>query len=232
MKHTNLTKCLLAILVLASSVANAEDQYPAANFEPKVVYQDESVAKGAESTATSKPSSSTTSSSSDSQYPASDFQPKVVYSDSDYKHTTAAASSSSSATSSSSQGSSSSESSVSAAPAPAQSDSSMGYLYGLVALAVGGFVFFKKGAGKSSSPAKSSTVNYASRSGAVTGVARYVMRISGTGVSRYIDKNTKAAASSAPTSGVAKYLASRSSESKAESNQSATGVEKYLRNKG
>jgi hypothetical protein len=231
-KLTNLTKCVLVVLVLASNAVNAEDQYPAANFEPKVVYQDESVAKNTEASAASKPSS-TSSASSDSQYPASDFQPKVVYSDSDYKHTAPAVSASSSSSSESSinTSSSSAETPASAAVTPEKSDSSMGYLFGLIVLAAGGFAFFKKGKSGAKSDPKPLSANYASRAGSATGVARYVMRISGTGVSRYIDKNQKVAAATPPVSGVSKYLASRAVESEASASQSATGVEKYLRNK-
>lgn len=228
MKLTNLTKCVLVVLVLGSNAVNAEDQYPAANFEPKVVYQDESVSKSTEATAASKPSSSTSSAGSDSQYPASDFQPKVVYSDSDYKHTAPAVSTSSNSASTSS---SSAETSASAAVTPEKSDSSMGYLFGLIALAVGGFALFKKGKDGAKSSSKPASVSYANQVGAATGVARYVMRISGTGVSRYIDKNQKVVAETTPASGVAKYLASRAVESEASASQLATGVEKYLRNK-
>ncbi len=231
MKLNNLTKCIFAVLVLANNAVNAEDQYPAANFEPKVVFQDESVAKSSENSTTSKSSSSASSSTnnSDSQYPASNFQPKVVYSDSDYKHTAPSVSSSNS---SNSESLSSVETSMSSEAVAEKSDSSMGYLLGLVALAVGGFVFFKKGAKKTVAAMKSSAVDYANRAGGATGVARYIMRASGTGVSRYIDKNVKISEPAAPVSGVEKYLASRSTEAQSSSSQSATGVEKYLRNKG
>lgn len=40
MKKTNLTKGLFAVLLLASSVAGAESEYPAADFKPVIVYQD------------------------------------------------------------------------------------------------------------------------------------------------------------------------------------------------
>lgn len=56
-----------------TAVANNDDsQYPAANFQPKVIFADDSV-KAA--------SSSSNTSSFDSNYPAANFQPKVLYVD-------------------------------------------------------------------------------------------------------------------------------------------------------
>lgn len=66
----------LAVCALAVSSANllaaADEQYPAANFEPKVTYIDESVAQS---------SGSSGSSAVDEKYPAANFQPKVTYID-------------------------------------------------------------------------------------------------------------------------------------------------------
>jgi len=220
-KNYNLTKSVFAALLLVSTVVGADDKYPASDFQPKVVYQDEAAAKEAVSSATTK-SSSAASSARDSQYPAANFEPKVLYSDSDYKHSAASPGSASS----SSDDSSATASAVSAAP---KDESSAGYLLGLIVLAVAGFVLFKKGAGVSSvqSSAPSSTK---SPSG-LTGVAKYLLKTSGTGVSRYLEKNAKNAPSAAAT-GVAKYLASQVSSAKETASQAATGVEKYLRDKG
>ena len=185
MKNYNLTKSVFAALLLVSTVVGADDKYPASDFQPKVVYQDEAAAKEAVSSATTK-SSSAASSARDSQYPAANFEPKVLYSDSDYKHSAASPGSASS----SSDDSSATASAVSAAP---KDESSAGYLLGLIVLAVAGFVLFKKGAGVSSvqSSAPSSTK---SPSG-LTGVAKYLLKTSGTGVSRYLEKNAKNAPS-------------------------------------
>jgi hypothetical protein len=222
-KNYNLTKSVFAALLLASTVVGADDKYPASDFQPKVVYQDEAAVKETVSSATTK-SSSAASSASDSQYPAANFEPKVLYSDSDYKHS--AASPSPGSASSSSDDSSATASAVSAAP---KDESSAGYLLGLIVLAVAGFVLFKKGVGVASvqSNAPSSTK---SPSG-LTGVAKYLLKTSGTGVSRYLEKNAKNAPSAAAT-GVAKYLASQVSSAKETASQAATGVEKYLRDKG
>ena len=59
-----LTACIF--LTPLAVTANSDDsQYPAANFQPKVIFLDESV-KAAEV---------------DSKYPAANFQPKVLYLD-------------------------------------------------------------------------------------------------------------------------------------------------------
>jgi hypothetical protein len=233
-KNIDLTKSVFAALLLVSTVVSAEDKYPASDFQPKVVYQDEEAAKQSEGSASAKSSSSASSSasSSDSQYPAANFEPKVLYSDAEYKHT-ASAPSSSSSSSSASVADSSSSAAVIEAP---KEESSVGYLLGLIVLAAAGFVLFKKGASavvgagqgrKAASVAKIS-------SGGLTGVAKYVLKVSGTGVSRYVEKNAKSTAPSASVgaTGVAKYLASQVSSAKSTASQAATGVEKYMRKKG
>lgn len=231
MKQHDFIKCSLAALLLVSATANAEDQYPASDFQPKVVFQDESAGKDSASSAPSKSSSSSSSSSSsDSNYPAANFQPKVVYSDDNYKHADITAKSSS-ATSKNDVSASVSTSEVGAdAPAVKKDDSSMSYLLGLIALLGAGFFFYKKGAfGATKSSASAPRSDYSKNAGGLTGVARYVLKASGTGVSRYIEKNVKSApdAGSAAT-GVAKYLANQKPTAKS----SATGVEKYLKSKG
>ena len=228
MKKNELTKSVFAALLLVSTVASAEDKYPASDFQPKVVYSDDAATSGA-SSAPVAPISSTSSSSGDSQYPAANFEPKVVYSDADYKHTDSTpGSAASSSYTSSNAGSSASSSSASQV---AKEESSIGYLLGLVVLGVAGFVLFKKGAGLGGAANGSKSSRVAVKAaGGLTGVARYVLKTSGTGVSRYLEKNAKSAGSSAAT-GVAKYLASHGSSASTGS-KAATGVEKYMRNKG
>ena len=229
MKNIDLTKSVFAALLLVSTVVSAEDKYPASDFQPKVVYQDEDAAKQAENSGASK-SASSSSSSSDSQYPAANFEPKVVYSDADYKHTASSPNSGSSSSESSSVADVAS--SVAAAEAPKEA-SSMGYLLGLILLAAAGFVLFKKGAGAVVGASKGQRASSAVKASGLTGVAKYVLKTSGTGVSRYLEKNAKnvPSASSAAT-GVAKYLASQVSTAKSTASQAATGVEKYMRKKG
>jgi hypothetical protein len=228
--NDNLTKSVFVALLLVSTVVGAEDKYPASDFQPKVVFQDEAVAKEAESsgsTTKSAPAASTpaASGSTDSKYPAANFEPKVVYSDADYKHTAPSPSSASSA-----QGSNAApESSAAgtATPAVVKDESSIGYMLGLIVLAVAGFVLFKKGTGTTTTAKASNTTR---GQGGLTGVAKYVLRTSGTGVSRYLEKHGKSAAATSAT-GVAKYLA-KASSTKATAGDAVTGVEKYMRNKG
>lgn len=225
-KNYNLTKSVFAALLLVSTVVGAEDKYPASDFQPTVVYQDEAVVKEAASApAKSAPSAA---SASDSQYPAANFEPKVLYSDSDYKHSSASASSASSNQASNAD---SSSSEGAAAPDLAKEESSAGYLLGLIVLAVAGFVLFKKGSFPGAS-ATSKDTSVAKRPSGLTGVARYVLKASGTGVSRYLEQAAKSAPSASATTGVAKYLASQASSAKETASQAATGVEKYLRDKG
>jgi hypothetical protein len=228
-KKYNLTISVFAALVLVSTVAGADDKYPASDFKPTVVFQDEDVAKEAVSTAPTK--SAPAASSSDSQYPAANFEPKVLYSDSDYQHSAPSPSSASSTQSSDSVSTSSSDSASAAAPAVAKEESSAGYLLGLIVFAVAGFVLFKKGAYPGAA-AKSNNTVAPKRPSGLTGVGKYLLKTSGTGVSRYLEQNAKNAPSAVAATGVAKYLASQVATAKETANQAATGVEKYLRDKG
>jgi hypothetical protein len=227
-KKIELTMSVFAALLMVSAVADAEDQYPAANFEPKVVFQDESAGSGSSpsTSSSSSSSSSSASSGSDSDYPAANFQPKVVFEDKDYKHQETISNSSSSADYSSGSGSSTSSSGSGAA---AQKDeSSAGYILGLIVLGIAGFVLFKKGLVGSAHTSKSAS---AANTSGLTGFAMYLLKTSGTGVSRYLEKH--AASAPAAKTGVAKYLASKGESSgSASGGRPATGVEKYMRNKG
>jgi hypothetical protein len=86
----NLTKGLFTALLLASSVVSADEKYPAADFQPSVVYQNEEYIKNGSSTQTAvknaAPAAATTHAEVDSKYPAANFEPKVVYSDDNYQH--------------------------------------------------------------------------------------------------------------------------------------------------
>jgi hypothetical protein len=220
----------IAALFFISTVVVAEDKYPASDFQPKVVYQDEEVGKSsASSSASPSAPASQSSSSDDSQFPAANFQPKVLYSDDKYQHSEPAYKSSSSTESSSSNVTDGS--SASTVPAAQKEDSSVGYLVGLIVLVAAGFMLYKKGALGSIGAASASS--RPASPGGLTGVGKYILRTSGTGVSRYIEKHTKSAAASSASS-VAKYLARQSTSAKSagEGQAAATGVEKYLRNKG
>jgi len=91
MKDTRLNHGILGALLLLASVANAQE-YPAADFQPKVLFRDESVAAPSASTSATAPSAPCVTQEQassakqdavatvDAQYPASNFQPKVIFS--------------------------------------------------------------------------------------------------------------------------------------------------------
>ncbi|MGZ8094769.1 MAG: hypothetical protein ACXWUD_00855 [Methylosarcina sp.] len=219
-KIMNITSGTFAVFLLASSMASADTNYPASDFQPKVVYQDPDY-KPAQTTAETSPVT-------DSKYPAANFQPKVLYNDPSYQH-----SQSSTAAGTGALQKSVSES-TSAAPADAEKkeESSSNYLIGLVVLALVGVVLFRK---KSSSETRETKAGHGAGSGGssgMTGVAKYVNRISGTGVSRYLEKQVKSATASSAATGVAKYMVKQAETAKTEATEAKTGVEKYMRNRG
>ncbi len=233
MKKNNLTRGVFAALLLASTVASAEQQYPAADFQPEVLYQDSDyIAKNSPSTAAVKaPVSAPKAASSasegndvDSKYPAANFQPEVLYQDTNYKPSESLKTTASKEA----VGSSSEESqSVSDSTASTEKSTMPNYLIGLVVLALAGFYLFKKSSKatvQKKAPAASAKTSYA----LTTGVAKYLNKVSGTGVSRYLEKHVK----SASATGVAKYMAKQATSSKETSGKAATGVEKYMRDRG
>jgi len=230
----NLTKCAFAALLLASTVASADQQYPAADFQPEVLYQDaDYIAKNSPAKAATKapaakapvsaPAAAVTpESTADSKYPAADFQPEVLYVDPNYK----AIESVKATVAKKAAASTSVESEDVSATAPeAPEEASMSsYLIGLVVLSLAGFYFFKRRSAvavekKASEPVK--------RSYSLTGVGKYLNKISGTGVTRYLERNVR----SASVTGVAKYMAKQAASPK-EAGKAATGVEKYMRDRG
>ncbi len=83
MKNTQLAHGLLFFaLSLAASAANAED-YPASNFQPKVIYSSEAAATPVSSSSPCAPKAE--QSEVDSKYPAAYFHPKVIFSNADAK---------------------------------------------------------------------------------------------------------------------------------------------------
>lgn len=226
MKIINKTNGAFAVLLLASSMVGAETQYPAADFQPKVVYQDPDYKHSQSSANTSSSAqekSGATSSESDSKYPAASFQPKVLYSDSNYQH--------SQSTTSGSAGSqaASVEEPVIESGADKKEESSLNYIIGLVVLALVGVVLFRK---SPQSDGQGARASYRASADGVTGVAKYLNRKSGTGVARYLEKQIKSATGSAGATGVAKYMAKQVDTAKTTATEAATGVEKYMRNRG
>ncbi|MGR8940181.1 MAG: hypothetical protein ACU83P_01200 [Gammaproteobacteria bacterium] len=240
-KIINITNGAFAALLLASSVAGADSQYPASDFQPKVLYQD-SEYKHEGSSAPAAASSS--AKPADSQYPAADFQPKVVYSDPSYKHAetiSGAAASGRPKNIAVEESAPAGVESRAVAPvaaaaeeaAPAaeakKEESNFVYLIGLAVLAFVGVIFFKKQAQPEGHAASGQA---RSGAGGATGVAKYLNRKAGTGVSRYLEKQVKAAAASAPLTGVAKYMAGQKPTSESATSKPVSRVEKYLRDRG
>lgn len=228
MKKNNLINGLFATLLIASPLAGADQKYPAADFQPQVVFQDDDlIAKsGSASKPAAKAAEAPASNEVDAKYPAANFQPQVVYSDPNYKPGAAAPAKVSKSEIVSESVEASVESTSVAAAAKEESQST--YLIGLIALGlVGGFLF--KGQTKcSGKKAAASPAPAPAAKGSLTGVARYLNKVSGTGVSRYLEKQVKAA----PSTGVAKYLAKQVTVAKSTAAGAATGVEKYMRNRG
>ena len=68
-----------AVIALASLTASAgsDDQYPAADFQPKVIYIDKDSVKSSTKCPTQKPAEK--AAEFDPKYPAANFTPKVIY---------------------------------------------------------------------------------------------------------------------------------------------------------
>ena len=234
MKKNNLTRGAFAVLLLASAAASADQKYPAADFQPEVLYQDSAyIAKNSPAATATKAApaaapkaavNDTASHEVDSKFPAADFQPEVLYHDPNYKP-----SASVKVATSKHEVASSPVEAVSEAAAPKEESSLSSYLIGIVVLGLAGFFLKKRSAApaqkKAPAAAAPATPSYA----LTTGVAKYLNKVSGTGVSRYLEKSVK---TSSVATGVAKYLAKQTVASKTTAAKSATGVEKYMRDRG
>lgn len=222
MKINNLTNGLVATLLLASPIVGAETEYPAADFKPKVIYQDidNSQNKSASVAAPAK------SADVDSKYPAADFEPKVLYKDADYKPSKFTGSSSVS------EQAATGDVAVSSA-VKVEEESMLSYLLGLAAFAVAAYVFLSK-RDKSKTKVSDSQV-YSKHISGLSGVARYLRKhnmSAVTGVARYLESQVESAKGAAAASGVEKYLEKQAKSAKEKAAQAGTGVEKYMRNRG
>ena len=228
----NLTKGTFAVLLLSSAVASADQQYPAADFQPEVLYQNSDyIAKEAPKAAPAKAApaaaKAVATTEVDSKYPAADFKPEILYHDPNYKPSAAPAKSTSVVKEKPVQSASVEVESTAAAPAATEDSSFTTYLLGLLGLGLAGFFLFKKSAAANTQ--KTAAVAPVTKSYAVnTGVAKYLHKITGTGVSRYINSQSSEISTSKLT-GVAKYLATQPQQSTA---KAATGVDKYVRDRG
>jgi len=213
-KKNNLKKGIFTALLLVSSVVSAGEKYPAADFQPKVVFQDSEYKHSGATT--SSAASFGEKAADDSNYPAATFKPQVLFQDTEYKHNTKVSN-----TPNTAQAASSSSSSADVADTvEASEDADMTPLFGLIILAAAVFLYRKKVA------SKTATNNIPE---GPTGVAKYIQnkapKISG--VAKYLEANQPT-----PKSGVAKYVAKRVVEAKRAAAEKTTGVEKYMRNKG
>jgi len=223
-KKNQLTKSLMAAFMLTSGAAMAGADYPASDYQPKVLYTNPDYKESAAAPAKSAPAAKPAAVEVDPNFPAANFQPKVVYNDAGYKHSAAAPSAAGGSVSSSSK-----ESAASAAVEVIQSEkeasSDFSYI-GLIALALAGFFLFNKKSSGSSASAGSSE-DY-SQAGDATGVEKYLEKIGAnkTGVAKYLEKQ-----GTTTTTGVARYMAKQVVKDREAAAARATGVEKYLRDK-
>jgi hypothetical protein len=229
----NLSKGAFVVLLLANAVVSADQKYPAADFQPEVIYQDNAyIAKsGSSSSVAAKPaeikkvdSGSAKNQVVDSKYPAADFEPEVLYQDKNYKQAAAPV-----AKQGSSKAIANEEASTVAANESKDDSSQLIYLLGLAVLAAAG-IFLKNRSSVTVQKNTNLADSAVKKSYALnTGVAKYLNKVTGTGVSRYVESHVRAVSVS---TGVAKYMAKQSSASKVTANNAATGVEKYMRDRG
>jgi hypothetical protein len=71
-----LTTVVIGLASLTAS-AGSDDQYPAANFQPKVIYIDKDSVKSSPKCPAQTPAEKKTE--FDPKYPAANFEPKVIY---------------------------------------------------------------------------------------------------------------------------------------------------------
>lgn len=219
MKKNNLLQGAIVALLVAGPLTAFADQYPAADFEPKILYQDESAksaapaAKVAPAAAPVAAAAAPVASADDSKYPAANFEPKVLFKDDSYKPSKAAPSLAPTASEyTTSAGAVIMEQ---AAVAEKEGDNSLFLLLGAVAVA--GFAASRcpKFAGVFGGSTASDDSAYANRE---TGVTRYlnarVPKVSG--VTKYLERAGK------PTN-VARYIAKQNIAQKAAQNDTDRG---------
>ena len=229
MKKYNCINGIFAALLLTSPLVSAESDYPAADFQPKVLFNDSDYQHNQSEGTSSSASQNRTK--ADPNYPAATFEPKVLYKDDSYKPSKSEARASTSRPSVATN-----EQTASSGTEEIQPDDSMQtYLIGLVILALVGGVIFKKFSETKPKPKARprsrprTAAPAANDSGTLTGVARYLNEKipAVTGVAKYLESRENA-----PSSGVAKYVAKQVIKSRKAAASKVTGVEKYLRDRG
>ncbi len=221
MKKNIIKKGVFTALLLASPFVVAGTQYPASDFQPKVVYQDKDIKQEASSSSASVGEKA----KADTNYPAATFQPTVVYQDKEYKHTKGAETSKSIPLA---MWEEKVEQVAEEAAAESAEESSLNPLFAIVVLGVAAFLYKKSTGTAKSKKTAASSVGVRSSDG-LSGVARYLEKKSPklSGVAKYLEANQ-----SAPKSGVAKYVAKKVVAAKQAASEKVTGVEKYVRNRG
>ncbi|BBA33098.1 putative uncharacterized protein [Methylocaldum marinum] len=188
MKKHDLTKAILTALLLASPLAKADSEYPAADFEPVIITQDSALITEHEKTSETRTAEAV----------------KAVQAKEE-----SASSPASSANVSSADDSSSSE-----PAAKAENPLTENLPIGLIVLGLAGFVVWSSRQSGSKTQSAAPAPVAAAASGE-TGVAKYLKNISEptqtaaaeTGVAKYLKSLPEAAAKPAePATGVAKYL--------------------------
>ena len=201
MKKIHLTNGIVAALLLASPIAGAKTKYPAADFQPEVIYQDaEYIGKGAAKPAPKAKSTSARSSRADSKYPAATFEPEVVFQDAEQIKKVEQAAKAVAAARRTAAPASSGQASAGAGESGGMMEN---YWVGLIALALAGFAVLYSRRPK---PEVNDAPAYTIDASGLTGVARYMRMkaMSGpTGVQKYIEKHGK------KSTGVEKYLRRR-----------------------
>lgn len=224
MKIYQLNKIAMIGSLLTTSLAFAGGDYPAADFQPKVLYS----AEASSSSVAAAPAASA-SVEQDPNYPATNFQPKVLFNDAGYVHSAAAPGVPVAAKS---VGSSASAPAASASSevVHGEKEGSSNNIIGLAVLAAIGFFLYSKKSGKAAAGSSvSSSYADADANGGSTGVERYLEKqgMKKTGVDKYLEKQT-----SNPATGVAKYMAKQVIRDREAAAAKVTGVEKYLRDNG
>lgn len=218
MKICKLISGVLVSLLFSAATIATDSKYPATDFQPKVLYQDTDYKHSKSSS--SNPKSKDAVSVVDSSYPAANFEPKVLYQDKEYKPRK------DSGTTSSSVAGSSTDNDVQAD----DEKTSLSITLGLLAAAIVGFILYQKGVQSSSVKNTGRVKVKTSDSGGLSGVARYLatkVGLAPSGVSRYLE--TRA---SDQTSGVEKYVAQQKISARLAVAENASGVEKYLKDRG
>ncbi|NOR81270.1 MAG: hypothetical protein GQ529_10645 [Methyloprofundus sp.] len=221
MKKNIIKKGIFTALLLASPFVVAGTQYPASDFQPKVVYQDKDIKQETSSSSASVGEKA----KADTNYPAATFQPKVVYQDKEYKHTKGAETSKSIPLA---MWEEKVEQVAEEAAAESAEESSLNPLFAIVVLGIAAFLYKKSTGTAKPKKTAASSVGVSSIDG-LSGVARYLEKKSPklSGVAKYLEANQ-----SAPKSGVAKYVAKKVVAAKQAASEKVTGVEKYVRNRG